>query len=335
MVRHDPDKLIDFIVGFGFEPARRDDEWESESCPVCMSDEKKGRVWVNVARGLVNCYSCGGRKNIFAWVMDVDGCTFREAKALIGANEEKHYDADLINEVFAPDPTTPALQWPSLPFHEVSWLGPDVVPAGWGHDAVEASRARGFDLDWLRLKACGLGASGRWHGRLILPAFYQQQMVWWQGWDWTRRSDIKYDSPPVPKGVLGRRHILFQWDLYWRSASIVLAEGVYNSWAAEQVGWPAMASFGKALSPEQMGLLLASPVQTIVIAFDADAADRASAIAWDLIEIGKRALVIRYPDDRDLNDHSPADRSTLLAEATPPDWLPETVTKRNSLRASR
>jgi len=320
MAQHDPEKLTEWLYEHGFEESRRADELRRNDCPLC-SGEKADKVWANIESGLVNCYSCGGR-SAFNFVMEVEGITFREALAIIGQDTQARARADGAEEVFRPAPPVPPGKTFQTPDSTgIVWLAPDSQLSGWAYDAIAATMARGFTWDWLIAKRVGLGLCGRFERRVIIPVFYQGHLIWWQAWDWTRTSDIKYDSPWVPEDAVGRRDCFYQWDLYGACETVVLAEGQFNAWASEMVGWPSIASFGKGLSPEQLSLLMASPIDTIILALDPDAHIEATRLADTLTGVGKRVVFPQWPSLADMNDLGVEQRRAALVRASSPDWF--------------
>lgn len=325
------DRLESWLTENDFtEHTSRPDEWCRSWCSEC-GEGKDWRLMVNSRTGWVNCYGCGqGWKNVFRWVAREAGVSLSEAVQLVG--DDGTVDVELVwrdvQAEVAQEQAALRIEPPDV--HALWWDGSNpTVP--WMAQALAATEQRGFTREFLLAKRIGFGLSGRWTMRVVLPVFHQGHFVWAQAWDWTRQSTIKYQSPPHVEGVVGRRQILYQHDLYAASAGpLVVTEGVFNAWSCEQVGYPAEASFGKALTEEQLLLLAASIPSPIILALDGDARRQAAAAARELISLGKPALLPSYPDDRDLNDHSPEARAALLAAAQPPHWFEDAPAPRRA-----
>lgn len=317
----DEARLVEWLYAEGFtdHPGRRN-EYISETCPECGSGGKRWRFMVR-SDGWANCYSCGyGTRNGFKVVADWLGCSFAEAQELVGSAHLADPDQVWKTSSTAPVPTTPIPIAPDV--SGVVWWSGGVLPEEWMSNALEATMARGFTREFLLTKSIGFGMVGRYQGRVVIPVFFGGHFVWLQAWDWTRTSKIKYHSPKRVEGAVQRRDILGQWDLYGgTTGTLVVTEGIYNGWSCEVVGYPAVFSFGKGMTDEQRALLLTCPARTIVLAYDLDARFVSGPLACDLVRQGRDVRLVNYPDGRDLDEHQPEDRRSMLSSAVPPDWL--------------
>lgn len=306
-------RFAEYLESSGFEPhASREGEWQSSECHIC-GDGRAGRVMAS-EKGVVNCYGCARGWNAFWWVADREGIGLLEAKMLIG-------EVPLLEEVEVAPPPAPGeleLRELRLPAH---W-GVDHLPAPWMHAALQAVVNRGFSLDFLRSKLIGFGTGGVWSMRVVLPVWFKGVHVWAQAWDWQRRSDVKYMSPAKEKGIVGRKELVYQWDLYrYHPGPVVVGEGVFNTWAVEQVGYPGVATFGKGVSETQKALLMGMASESIIVAFDPDAHEQAAKLATEFMSLGKRAFVLDWPDPKsDLNDLPMDVRREVLASAREVSW---------------
>lgn len=321
----DPDRFLAVLKRqrFRAHPSRRD-EWLSETCLICGTG-RTWRVMANIRTGYVNCYGCGrGWRSPFRWFAESHGVSIEEAVQEIGAEGAQSLEAAF--QVVAAEIAAEqhGLRYQCPPLDGIWWWDGATTdwPEAWIADAFSAAVRRGFTAAQLAAKRIGFATSGRFVGRVIMPVFFKGLLVWFQGWDWTKTREVKYDSPVALPDTIGRRHVLAQWDLYSTAETLVLAEGLFNTWTAELAGFPAVASMGKSLSPEQRTLLLAAPARQIIIAFDADALKKTTQpLARELTGLGKTALIVRYPDDRDLNDHGVDGTRRLILAASPLDWF--------------
>lgn len=311
----DEERWERWLLEVGFQPHySRADEFIRSDCPFCGSgSDKAHRVMASVA-GMVNCYSCGSGYGAVRFVMQEEGATRAVAESLLCSDG---YMED-IDEVFVPKPP-PKRTSGLIPLDfQHRPLVPDMALYQWEVNALEALYKRGFPFEFLIQTGVGFGLHSphsRWSNRVTLPVYEDGVCVWAQAWDWTKQSDIKYQSPKRDEATPRSRVIYWPHMLKIPAKRLVVLEGVFNAWAALQAGDCAVATFGKGLSDEQFSRILRSAAEEIVIAYDHDALEVAHGIAGRLFEYGKTARVIEFPDDRDLNDYSVEDRVSLLSSA--------------------
>ncbi len=320
----DPEKMRRWLRQHGFRKhGSRKYEYLSPHCPFC-GDGRDWRVMVNEITGYFHCWGCGtGRKNTFRWISEAEDISIAEAVALVGRDGAADIDAVFAEAVAEVHAEAPLLRSMVPDTTGVYWWSGEALPAPWCHDALAATVARGFSVEFLLGKRIGFGLHGRYVGRVVLPVFFGGVMVWLQAWDWTRTDSIKYHSPSTVPGIVGRRQVLFQWDHCQRANVIVLAEGIFNAWTAELAGYASIASFGKSLSPEQFALLLpfVRAPRRLIVAFDADARRQAVRLYYHVLRFGGAASIVKYVDDRDMNALGVQATAAMLASAGAPDWL--------------
>ena len=157
---------------------------------------------------------------------------------------------------------------------------------------------RGFDTSALisRYRLRGTGpACGKDKFRIIIPIFYNGQIVSYQGRDVTGVSEERYRACPKPKEIIPHKEILYDMD-NCRESHVMVVEGIPGVW---NLGRNVTACFGAEYTPEQVYLL--AKFKTIFIYFDQDEAGirAAKTLSTALDAIGRNAFVI--------NNTTPAD----------------------------
>jgi hypothetical protein len=123
-------------------------------------------------------------------------------------------------------------------------------------------------------------------------------------------------TPGMPKA-----RMLWNYDNAGSCPNIVIAEGPFDAVKADQwqEGFCGLASFGKAVSAEQVALLMAAPAQAVYIGLDRDASDEAGALA-SLIAPLKTVYRVLPPGHRkDLGDCTREEALQALEDAVPLD----------------
>jgi hypothetical protein len=176
------------------------------------------------------------------------------------------------------------------------------------HPANCYLRARGFDLLELgrlfRVGYClqGSEAFPAATGRLIIPIYFRNAYVGWQGRILSDSLDLgmpKYYTMPGLK----KSEMLYNFDNAVQQPFVVICEGVTDVW---RFGLEAVALFGKTLSPTQAQLICAR-WKTVIILLDGDAPEAAREIAARLSGVRSK-LIVPLPAD---NDPADFDRGPL------------------------
>lgn len=111
---------------------------------------------------------------------------------------------------------------------------------------------------------CGICTVGECMNRLVIPVYYQGELVSYQAADMTGRSDVKYRTA---KNEINQ--YLYRWDQVDPSLGyLILVEGVLDAW---RVGGNAVATFGTSLTTRQRTLIIQSKIPCIVMCWDGDA----------------------------------------------------------------
>ena len=261
------------------------------------------------------CYRCAIGGDVISFVMRVERLSFRAAVAWLEASRGSptgvHHGA-----VHVPGRRWPRRPWDSaeraclaaaVELYHNRLLGEPMACAYLASRGVELTTAEccrlGYAsgdelipyLRWRRLPvqaALRLGLLGRdgrelLAGRVVVPEIRGDQPIWLIGRALT--EDVrrpKYLGLPGPKPLLG-------WEAAARSASVVLAEGVFDWLTLVQWRMPALALLGTRVRPAILQVLGAH-FRQIYLALDADDAGRkaSSLIARAL---GPPAIPVRLP----------------------------------------
>lgn len=148
------------------------------------------------------------------------------------------------------------------------------------HRACEYLISRGFDpLEIAEKYAIGYveheSAMPIIADSLIIPIFFEKQLVAWQARRLVYAGKNKYITSPGAK--ISR--IFYNWDASADYEYAILVEGVFDVW---RLGPPALALFGTHLSQNQVELLR-SRYKTVFILLDGDAKEKMEILSKRLL----------------------------------------------------
>jgi len=139
---------------------------------------------------------------------------------------------------------------------------------------------------------CGICSVGPWMNRMIIPVYFNHQLVSYQAADLTRRAQVKYKTAP---GEIN--NFLYRWDLIdWSKRYIVLVEGVLDAW---RFGDNALCTFGTHLTDRQKNLIIKSKIKKVYLSWDGDAWEKSLKHAEELNTFIPEVAVVQYPPEHD------------------------------------
>lgn len=222
----------------GSESISIQDPWKERDPHFTM------RIYDN---GLACGFRSGKRTGVWKVASKLAGVSYREAVNLIGEPVQRAPEVKPEPDIQMPDYCLPI--WDLSMGQTESWRG-----------AVGYLARRGFTSeDLMKYVICYCWA-GRYDGRVVLPYFEDNRLVFWTARDFTGKSDLRY---MFPKGGSAGKH-LFGCD-HHSGEEAILCEGQFD---AMTIG--GMALGGKALTSHQLTRLQEMGVKSVILAIDND-----------------------------------------------------------------
>ena len=166
---------------------------------------------------------------------------------------------------------------------------------------------RRFDPDELihKYHILGTGPFDSWEGidyklRVIIPIYFNGEVVSFQGRDITGKQEERYKGCPVEKSVINIKHILYNFDSI-KFKKVVVLEGIFDVW---RMGSGFVSSFGTTMTPSQINLL--SEMDEIIFLFDneVEAQDKAKVYAKQLASLGKVVHIVDVDTGKDPGEYT-------------------------------
>jgi hypothetical protein len=184
------------------------------------------------------------------------------------------------------------------------------------YSAVPYLRERG--ITWEDVQAFGLFVctSGRYAGRLVFPVFEGGMLIYYQAramWSPTPGEKyVKTLNPPAEDCGVVSSDVLMNLDSAARHLRVAIVEGPVD---CVHAGPSAVCTFGKKISPTQIGRLLFAGVRAVDLMWDADAWADMQAAAPMLASLFDVRLV-RLPSG-DPGQRSRGELNRLRAQGIP------------------
>lgn len=168
-------------------------------------------------------------------------------------------------------------------------------------------KARGFSPSYLNKKyhIVGGGIYGDWKFRIILPIYYNGQLMSWTGRSILSKEKLKqldiprYKNLAIEKSVKNPKELFFNLD-NCRGKEVVLTEGPFD---VLRFDGNAICSLGTELTEGQVSLL-AERFEKVFILFDnePEAQEKARKFGLQLSSIGIEVEVVNFYEDFNVND---------------------------------
>jgi len=279
-------------------------------CPFC-DDEKTGHFYIHLPGRWVYCQKCKyNPKYLPRFLADMEGISYSAAVERLTNDEiifaDKRKVSEIVNEIYEEEDTNVEHTYCNLeldlsfvPILEVTDIP---VVDGYLAEAKSYLNERGvsdFQIKKYDLRYC---YTGRYSGRIIVPCYYQGDVVTFVARDLTNTAPQKYLNPTANK----QGDFLFNYD-YIFGDHVVVAEGVFDAIA---IGDSAVASFGKSLSQRQLDLL--SYFKEVIFYWDDDAYEQVERYAKKLNGVVKTVL---HPDELDAGSRSYEENQRIIEDA--------------------
>lgn len=177
-------------------------------------------------------------------------------------------------------------------------------------------KSRDFDPKYLYKKyhIVGGGIDGNWKFRIIIPVYYQGQLLSWTGRSILSKEKLKqleiprYKNLSIEKSVKNIKELFFNID-NCKSDTVVLTEGAFD---VLRFDGNAICSMGTELTESQINLL-ASRFRKIFILFDnePEAQKKARKFGLQLSSIGIEIEVVNAYEDFGKNDMGECSREEI------------------------
>ncbi len=219
--------------------------WANIKC--IFHSDKSNHLGFNLKKGYYFCWICGSFK-IEDVLIELLSVEYREVKQII-----KEYGNRPLLRNNKIKPLTSQVKSLIMP----------------GEDLTDRHKKylikRNFDPEYIidKYKIKGTGIVGDWKFRIMVPVFYENKLVTYQGRDITNKANSKYMSLKKEDSIINIKNILYNFDNCTDKNIIIVMEGVFDVW---RIGDYSCCTFGTSISDAQMKLL--SQYKKIVFMFD-------------------------------------------------------------------
>jgi hypothetical protein len=275
-----------FYEGIGFLPLYEKGDEDIGFCPDPWEQHKNGdstgKLAFNREKKVFNCWVCGGG-NLLSWAMASQNLDPEEATdwleqfADFGEKADEEFLSDIKKILSQLDPKREEVVLPYFNDNvlnrwsgtSVSWKEaadyPEPSPWDWFEERgisldVALRFAIGYDHKAVkyppRNKKTGEPLGDPYQGpAMVLPHFWKGRLVGWQH-RWLLDDRPKWCAKYTNTSDFPKRYTLWNFDgVHGRALPPVVVESVPTAVMIESLGWPAIATFGASITPEQLKLL--------------------------------------------------------------------------------
>ncbi len=227
-------------------------DWVEISCPFC--DDHSEHCGVSLQKQGFNCWVCGAKGSIFKLIMEIENCTYHQAKITV----EKFSDS----LIYQPQEKTPAIGHTNrniIP-KEASSILPSLH--------LNYLRKRNFDPTHIqkeyKIMACDI--LGNFAYRIIIPIILNEVVISFTGRDVTGKQENKYKNCPNELSQFSIKETIYNIDTV--KNKMIICEGPTDVW---RIGRGAVATMGVEYTTSQLVLIAQKEPKEIYILYDSDA----------------------------------------------------------------
>lgn len=252
------------------------DGWINITCPYHDNGDRGYKGGLNIQGGYFNCWVCGGH-NLNSVLSEILGISYHEVTPIL----EQYSNQVSIRKKLNKRTTSSKV---ILPIE------------GLNNRCRHYLIKRNYDPDYLleKYKLCGSTLTGPWAGRLIIPVYYKNKLVSFQGRSLLSKRRCKelgilrYKTLNIEKSVIDPKHMLYNLD-NCKNDFIVITEGAPDVW---RFGDNSTATLGTSTTPEQKKLIL--KYDRIILLFDPEkeAQERAFKLGNELASFNKKVEIV-------------------------------------------
>ena len=294
-------------------------------CPMC--GDTSGHLYILLSAGLPYCQKCKyDPKSAVKFIADVEGISFSDVYQMCGEGLG-YVDIEveeLVDGLFEEE-TKDYFEYEVMTFDQTFVPVLERVNIPPIDSALDKAQAyledRGVGEREMRLYDLRYCYSGTYAARIVVPCFYENDLVTFVARDLFGLSDRKYLNPQGNK----QSDFLYNLDNV-DGDCVVLTEGVFDAISVDR-DVPAVASFGKSLSTRQIDLL--NSFKKVIFYWDSDAYPQAEKYSH---KIQADCLCVLHADGKDAGSRSREENTRLLSEAVPFGSVPYEMFKLMKLK---
>jgi len=247
-----------------------------------FTDDYKNKMWCSPhggkyhrEDGVYHCWKTDKRGTLVGLVMEVDGCTYGEAKDILSGKLPLCVLEKKLDEYFAKQEEKTEKQ-------EITLRLPDHCYSIHSLSNINKMEVQ-YYLDQRKLPADGLMycTYGTYANRVVIPYYGRDGKLIYFNSRHIGKSTLKYLGPPKEVGV-GKGDVLYARKWPKKGSKIYLTEGEFDALSLTVCGLNGIACGGKFISDKQIELI---KDYDICLAFDGD-----SAGLMGMISIGNKLM---------------------------------------------
>ena len=268
-------------------------------CPFCGED--RYHCGINQGKNLFHCWKCGEKGDIAKFISKLLRISYIEAKEIVNpiselkkVLEERENKKTTIEEI-------KNIKNFKLPEHTYSFRQDKTNL--WQEAALKFLRTK-YNLTRQHILDANLHycVYGKYKNSIIIPIYYNNQLVNFIGRVWDKDSKKRYLNCPNEESLYSTKHLVYNYDnIRIGQNKVLIVEGAFD---AIKVGLDrTVALCGTEITQQQKNLIIGLKVKELIIMFDADthitSTSKKAQDLSDYFSAFTKTRVIKLPNDKD------------------------------------
>jgi len=270
-------KIIYWVEGPNTQPG-----WVNIRCPFCSDSSNHGGF--NISKAYYNCWKCGP-KRLEIIIKNLLGVNYYKASEIVKEYSGRNRVLNILNKKEKKEVLKVDLPGEKLKNPHRKYL-----------------KNKNYDSDFLMKKYNLLGTNfvGEWKYRIIIPIYFNNRLVSFQGRDYTNKAKLRYKTLKDDLSIISPKQIFYNLD-NCRGGRIAVMEGAPDVW---RFGDNFIATLGTGMTDYQIKIL--SKYNTVFFIFDPgkEAQERAENYARSVSAFGIFTEIIDLGGEKDPGERS-------------------------------
>ncbi len=235
-------------------------------CIFCGED--RYHLGINEEKDIFACWKCSAKGNIARLISKLLGISYLEAKEIINPQSDLRKALEDRKNKLAIIEKPKEIKEFHLPEHSYPFI--TNKSNIWQESALRFLKDK-YNLNWDHIKEAKLQycTYGKYKNSIIIPIYYNNQLVNFIGRIWDKGSKKRYLNCPNEESLYNTKTLLYNYDSIKKGSNrLLIVEGAFDAMKAGLDR--SIALFGTEITQEQKNLIIGLNIKELIILLDND-----------------------------------------------------------------
>jgi DNA primase len=245
--------LDDLQIEYSTKGKNVSEDWIGTQCPFPGCDDRSNHCGINLSSPVVSCFACGKSGNYLSFLAAKLNSWSKAIEIL------QRFSPRELKKPFQKNKSLRSIKV-ELPKEATK------TPTKYQNNYI---KSRGYSPKELEVlyDFYYCGPIGKWANRIIVPIYYNNQLVTFSSIEIAEKSKLRYKHLAKEESIIHCKELLYGMDSIVNYNIGMVVEGFFDQ---ARIGQNCVCTFGTLITPEQMKLL--TKFKKVILVFDGDKA---------------------------------------------------------------